>query len=220
MSIKCGKCKQRHALPDEVRACYQGIDVPVVKEPANILKGGVVWPPSDAQVKYVLGLQEQRSLPPEFDVHLEPEIRAMDKAEVSRLIEELKRFPYKAPISNGQQQQWTMPEGRYAIKPEAGPGVGTGRWSFFEITKPTEGRWAGYTFIKRLIGAPGAYRKENMSKEERTKWLTAIEKDPKQAMVDYGLESGVCGRCASPLTDPDSLARGLGPVCAGKSGWF
>lgn len=27
---------------------------------------------------------------------------------------------------------------------------------------------------------------------------------------------GTCGRCSRPLTDPDSIARGLGPECAGK----
>jgi hypothetical protein len=28
--------------------------------------------------------------------------------------------------------------------------------------------------------------------------------------------SGTCGRCGRELTDPESIQRGLGPVCAGK----
>jgi hypothetical protein len=29
---------------------------------------------------------------------------------------------------------------------------------------------------------------------------------------------GVCGRCARPLTDPESIARGIGPDCLAKMG--
>jgi hypothetical protein len=28
---------------------------------------------------------------------------------------------------------------------------------------------------------------------------------------------GACGRCGRPLTDPESIQRGLGPICASKS---
>lgn len=31
---------------------------------------------------------------------------------------------------------------------------------------------------------------------------------------------GTCGRCARPLTDPDSIARGLGPDCLSKMECF
>jgi hypothetical protein len=30
---------------------------------------------------------------------------------------------------------------------------------------------------------------------------------------------GTCGRCLRPLTDPASIARGLGPICAEKVDW-
>ncbi len=33
---------------------------------------------------------------------------------------------------------------------------------------------------------------------------------------EFGKLYGVCCRCAADLTDEDSIARGMGPVCAGK----
>jgi len=40
--------------------------------------------------------------------------------------------------------------------------------------------------------------------------LTAAE------AAQYGRLYGVCVACASQLTDEDSIARGMGPICAGK----
>lgn len=36
------------------------------------------------------------------------------------------------------------------------------------------------------------------------------------AMRTFGIEIGVCGRCGEHLTDEESRARGIGPVCARK----
>lgn len=38
--------------------------------------------------------------------------------------------------------------------------------------------------------------------------------DMQQLAVYYGLEMGECSVCGRPLTDPDSLRSGIGPVCA------
>ena len=35
----------------------------------------------------------------------------------------------------------------------------------------------------------------------------------------FGHAYGICLRCGATLTDPESVARGIGPVCATKSGW-
>jgi hypothetical protein len=173
-----------------------------------------MWPPSEKQVNYVLLLQTERELPSEYVPKYEDEIRAMEKDEVSRLIGELKVLAYVSPKGRGQSSTPPdMPAGRYALQDNEG------KWSFFQIDKPTEGRWAGYTFIKRLIGAPGQYRKEQVSATVRYAIMDRIAKDPQKAMTDYGLQSGVCGRCSSPLTDPESLARGIGPICIQKLGW-
>ena len=46
--------------------------------------------------------------------------------------------------------------------------------------------------------------------------LLAIEADPERAAVLYGKASGNCSICGRDLTDPESIERGIGPICAGK----
>ena len=45
----------------------------------------------------------------------------------------------------------------------------------------------------------------------------SILADPKAAMVAYGKLVGKCGKCGRKLEDADSVAAGIGPVCA--AGW-
>jgi hypothetical protein len=241
----CGVCKVQHSTTDEVREHYAakyagtGIKVLDVKEVdtpicdihietdeeaaaaaaldamgsrSNGGRVGPEWPPSAKQVDYVLGLQDERDLPDNWRVYGADELFNMEKDKVSAQITALKLLPKNANRATSRKQ-YNLPAGRYAILHSE-----RGDWWFFEVSKPTQGRWDGYTFIKRLIGAPGDYKKLDMSPAERAGWLDAIERDPKHAMIDYGLQSGVCGRCSSPLSDPTSLARGMGPDCA-KKGW-
>jgi hypothetical protein len=46
--------------------------------------------------------------------------------------------------------------------------------------------------------------------------LLAIEKDPEAAAVLHGRASGRCSICNRDLTDPESIERGIGPICAEK----
>lgn len=209
--IKCGKCQGYHETISGVKACYAGETVAKVEQP--LVKSD--WPPSEAQIKYVLGLQRERELPDEYEVMNADALAALDKAQVSRMIQELKVLPYKQPKGTDHAIKWeVIIEGRYALHWE------DEGWFFYEVTKgKANTRWDGYTFIRRLIGAPGAYKKINMKASDRDEAFAAIEENPKQAMLDYGLHSGVCGRCSSPLSDPESLARGIGPKCASKMGW-
>jgi len=46
--------------------------------------------------------------------------------------------------------------------------------------------------------------------------VEAIEADPRSAVVKHGKQTGICGICGRELTDPDSIAAGIGPICAAK----
>lgn len=46
--------------------------------------------------------------------------------------------------------------------------------------------------------------------------LLLIEQDPEAAAVLHGKASGRCAVCSRDLTDPESIARGIGPICAEK----
>jgi len=46
--------------------------------------------------------------------------------------------------------------------------------------------------------------------------LLRIEADPEAAAALHGKLSGRCSICSRDLTDPESIERGIGPICAGK----
>ena len=84
-----------------------------------------------------------------------------------------------------------------------------------------KGSWTGWTFVddgaeygsRRNYGRQDPAGKYNGKIQSQ---LRAIAADPKEAMARYGRETGTCGVCSRPLEDPESVARGIGPVCAKK----
>lgn len=100
----------------------------------------------------------------------------------------------------------TVPAGRYAIEVD-------GVVKFYRVDRPTEGTYAGRVFVKVQAG-------DDM---HRLPWpvqvatLNAIaEVGAKEASIRYGRELGVCGRCGRTLTDEESRAAGIGPICANR----
>lgn len=154
-----------------------------------------------------------------------PTITRQDQVNLVALLEELgldQHVPQVATLDVRQTGHWTsrchnllreraasVPAGRYAI----GEGEDL---RFYQVDKPTEGRWAGYTFIK-IQASDDLYPVRD--RDRRDGILREIAKDPRAASIRYGHELGSCGVCGRTLTDPESIAAGIGPVCAGKSGW-
>lgn len=198
--MRCGKCKEEDVTIDHVKNCYSSGLTPVTESP--------MWPATEPQVDYVMILQRQQSLPDSWVLYDKPTLHLLERDEVSHLIEALKEFPTKR-VGKMLQTSWTMPAGRYAL-------FERGEVGFYKVDKPTKGRWDGYVFVKRLIGAPGDYREVPIDRAQRSEILDTIQNDPKAAMERYGHETMTCGRCGSPLTDPQSRAAGIGPVCIGK----
>lgn len=125
--------------------------------------------------------------------------------DVSLLIEELK----------------AMPDGRYPLETPAGhyateSRTGNNDLDFWVVDRPTEGRWAGYTFVSRVIG--GHEDQRVRGSEARQALEAIIAAGPEQAARRYGQEIGRCGRCNRHLTDETSRTFGLGPECRTK-GW-
>ena len=50
--------------------------------------------------------------------------------------------------------------------------------------------------------------------------IEQFEADPLGTAQKYGRESGRCCSCGRDLTDPESIASGIGPICATKFGGF
>ena len=100
-----------------------------------------------------------------------------------------------------------IPAGHYAVDSL----TGNNDLDFFRVDRPTEGRWAGRTFVKRVIGGKADSPVRGATARAA---LEAIEKaGPAEATKLYGQEIGRCGRCNRRLTDELSRQRGIGPDC-------
>ena len=54
---------------------------------------------------------------------------------------------------------------------------------------------------------------------EASERIVAVASDPAQAAIAYGKKFGACSICGRGLTDADSIARGIGPICADNYGF-
>lgn len=210
--IKCGNCGKSHVTAGEVRDCYGlQIQASVAAKVMDNMDGGERRPnpPSDRQVTYVADLLLLHDWPDEVT---EEDVRAMERSAVSKLITQLKARPLRRQKVTGHEIN-NVPEGRYAFETADG-------WQFWQVDKPTEGKWSGYTFVKMLIGSPGDYRQQKVTGAVAKRVIKSIEEiTPRQASINFGIKSETCGICHSPLTNPESIKYGIGPKCRGKMGW-
>ena len=106
-----------------------------------------------------------------------------------------------------------VPPGRYALRnaPRFANKV-----TFFEVDRPTEGRWAGRTFLSILSSDERLPVKDP---QKRAMILGLIARDIRGALILFGQETEHCGHCGRRLTNDESRALGIGPVCAEKLGF-
>lgn len=100
-----------------------------------------------------------------------------------------------------------VPPGRYAV--EGDDGV----LKFYKVDKPQSGTWAGRTFVS--VQASDDWHPVRYA-TARAGILRKISADVKAAAIRYGKELGVCSVCGRTLTNPESIAAGIGPVCEGR----
>ncbi|TIM41768.1 MAG: hypothetical protein E5Y55_24120 [Mesorhizobium sp.] len=71
-------------------------------------------------------------------------------------------------------------------------------------------------YVGKIVNGKFEARRE--AKPDTLALLCSIAADPMKAATDYGRSTGECGCCGRELTDPASVATGIGPICAGKWG--
>jgi hypothetical protein len=189
-------------------------------------------PATGPQVNLLKELIDERDLmkdPRFFDA-----IQAMDKGEYAAHLERLKKqmegisfararhlinHMLSLPKKHESQRvergsvpkiKSDVPAGHYAVTGE------DGTTDFYRVDRPTEGRWAGYIFVKLQLSD----NYERVPLRNIQTILDKIEADgPESASKRYGKELGRCGVCNRTLTNNDSIERGIGPVCAAKYSW-
>lgn len=85
---------------------------------------------------------------------------------------------------------------------------------YFKIDMPTDGRWAGYTFLNQFINDEWIA----VRGAQKAQIINAIKRDPIESAALYGTTTGTCGICHRTLTVKESIDRGIGPVCFAKLG--
>ncbi len=72
-------------------------------------------------------------------------------------------------------------------------------------------------YLGKVMG--GRFFKVRECGTEQEQQVVSLINDPVGAAEAYGHMTGHCCICNRELTNPDSVARGIGPICADKFGW-
>lgn len=88
---------------------------------------------------------------------------------------------------------------------------------------PLNGRNAGALYVmqgEEYQGkiANGTFQAVRSAKPETLEVLREIAKNPGDAARMYGQKTGICCCCGAELTNAQSIAAGIGPICAGNWG--
>lgn len=132
-------------------------------------------------------------------------------APAQRREEPVTRPAAPAPRREEPRRSEPIPDGRYAIDSL----TGNNDLDFFEIKTPKDGKWAGFTFIERIIG--GHDNVPERSRDRKRQILQAIRKMGAEAsQLKAAQELGICMDCGQSLTDEESRRHGRGPKCRAK----
>jgi hypothetical protein len=106
-------------------------------------------------------------------------------------------------------QDQKRPSVRLAI-----PSNGANDLDFLNVSRSTDGA----VQVLRVIGGRNDQPLAAAQAVALLERIACVDSIP-AAIVTYGVELGVCGRCGRHLTDEDSRAAGIGPDCASRLGW-
>jgi hypothetical protein len=132
-------------------------------------------------------------------------LRDLSKVEASKLIDKMLGQPF---VTNAGLIPDDIPDGRYAFIEDKVA-------RFYRVTTDKRNNRK----VQRVLGAPGDFRYMPIPRTEAQKVITIIKDDPALHSQLFGHVVGACGVCGSPLTDPESIELGIGPICAGKMAW-
>lgn len=147
-------------------------------------------PATDRQVEYLADLLTTRALPDGFTV---PELAGLTFDAARTALDVLTAAPRARTAAHG------IREGRYAYQPADAQAM------FLRVDR------TGRIWVQ-------AGPAEHPYRGQGTEALAWVKANMREAAALYGQLLGSCGRCGRELTDADSRARGLGPICA-KAGW-
>ena len=87
------------------------------------------------------------------------------------------------------------------------------------ITSQTEKEEGNYGLQPKYLGKVTPQGCDSRLSDTVKEVILSAANDPLNAAIKYGKVSGECSCCGRELTDPRSIERGIGPICATKFGW-
>lgn len=76
---------------------------------------------------------------------------------------------------------------------------------------------SGGDYLGKVMG--GKFLAVRECGAEREAQVVEVASQPADAAIAYGRRTGSCACCGRELTDPESIERGIGPICATKFGF-
>lgn len=156
-----------------------------------------------AQQNYIRALSEElRRLNPEWFAAISAEATV---AEASAFIEELKGSIARAKASTPSAATFS----RFAAPELVAEGIyrRTADGAMFRVQTSEQGR----RYAKLLLPSGGwGYERGAIYT------LTASERLTLAQLEEWGLSTGVCAICGRLLSTAESVARGIGPICASR----
>ena len=220
--VTCGNCTKangipvKHATTQDVRNCYAGRYGVGEQLMSDAEETRLIQARERAEDERVAAEKARR------DAEMDERFRQSQfyrRAQAGRYVGGNKQTPSQTQVEDPwvkvralQRQLPDIEHMRYAIQVIDFERNGSEPvWKFYQIDKPTKGKWVGRTFVKVMASdTTYAIRKP----DSLINILTAILHNPMKAATDYGKQVGECPKCHATLTDPESIARGIGPVCA------
>jgi len=215
---RCGNCHKNHETVQDVKDCYVG-RLPGQKDAGPAFDKE---PATEAQIDFLLRLSKDKNteelskdnkrmvaaVAEMYGKSVTAACHLYSKADVSQLLSAMTLLPYST------KEKWPgVPEGKYAIANDDGV------IAFWEVSKPTEGRYAGRCFANQIVGSPRDWRRLRSPGVTVAHAMAIIEADPVAAATLFGIKTKSCGRCGSPLSNIRSRAAGFGETCAERVGW-
>lgn len=145
----------------------------------------------------------------EGETDLTPEDQALELV-VRAFLDKVEAKPVAAFTPTATEP---VPAGHYAIGAE-------GETKFYRVQYgKAGGKWEGFLFLDAQ--ASDDYHKVRNAAAKATIIQEIQEQGIMESMARYGHELGKCGAsgCGLTLTDPQSLADGIGPICKKKLGF-
>jgi hypothetical protein len=191
---RLGRAADDRAMPRtkrEASTMIEALKAQVAKAQRSGTAAQVERPATERQIEFLANLLNERA----HDLG-DLDAATVSAARASELITALLDAPRAMVAAHGVRT------GFYAYTPDDGTTA-----DHYRVTR--DGRI-------RIWTAGGEYPYTGKGLNEALTWIKA---NPREAAELFGRLTETCGRCGRALSDDDSRARGLGPVCATKTEW-